>query len=136
MTSTIKLLLIQDEFSVCQLPAGSKIPDAVHQLPWFTVSKTPAELSLVIPTTPGLAFAKEEREWRCFQVDAQMDFGLVGILARIVGPLRDHSIPVFVVSTFDTDYVLVKQDKVHEAIQVLHAQDAIQVKDGPRLIQS
>lgn len=65
-----------------------------------------------------------------FQVDAQMDFGLVGILARIVSPLKDQKIPVFVVSTFDTDYVMVKEDKLTEAIKVLNGEPNMVVKPG------
>ncbi|KAI8060116.1 ACT domain-containing protein [Gongronella butleri] len=134
--STIQLKLLQDPFSVCQLPTGSAIPTKVLEQPWFTVSKTPTELSFVLPTegAKGLAFDKQEDGWRAMMVDAQMDFGLVGILARIVSPLRDNAIPVFVVSTFDTDYVLVKQDTVEQAQNILNAQDAIVVTSGPKLI--
>ncbi|KAI8367281.1 ACT domain-containing protein [Blakeslea trispora] len=65
-----------------------------------------------------------------FQVDAQMDFGLVGILARIVDPLKRNAIPVFVVSTYDTDYVMVKEDKLTQAIRALNDAADIVVKPG------
>lgn len=63
-----------------------------------------------------------------------MDFGLVGILARIVTPLKDNKIPVFVVSTYDTDYVMVKDDKLTEAIKVLNNEPHIEVKPGDSIL--
>ncbi|OBZ90287.1 hypothetical protein A0J61_01652 [Choanephora cucurbitarum] len=133
---TIQLLILPEEFSVHQYDRDHRISAKVMDAPWFTLSKTSSELSLIVPTdyvlpdTPN----KTEANWRMFQVDAQMDFGLVGILARIVNPLKDNAIPVFVVSTFDTDYVMVKQEKLAQAIQVLNEAPSIVVKQGQSIL--
>lgn len=131
--STIQLKFLPDGFSVHQYERDFKVPVDLLNAPWYTISKTSSELSLILPTEyklPDPQPNKSENGWRMFQVDAQMDFGLVGILARIVSPLKDNLIPVFVVSTFDTDYVMVKEEKLTEAIKVLNSQPNIVVKPG------
>lgn len=131
--SVIQLKFLPEEFTVYQYDKNFKLPVSIFDAPWYTISKTTSELSLILPSEYQLADPqpnKSEGNWRMFQVDAQMDFGLVGILARIVTPLKDDSIPVFVVSTYDTDYVMVKDDKLTEAIKVLNMQENIVVKPG------
>lgn len=135
--SVIQLKFLPEEFSVHQYDRNFKLSPSIFDAPWYTVSKTATELSLILPSEyqlPDPQPQKTEGNWRMFQVDAQMDFGLVGILARIVTPLKDHKIPVFVVSTYDTDYVMVKDDKLTEAIKVLNLQDNIVVKPGESIL--
>ncbi|CDS08177.1 hypothetical protein LRAMOSA02125 [Lichtheimia ramosa] len=135
----ISLLILPDEFSLFQFDRDHR-PSATwfDTLPWYTISKTTAEVSVLCPTDAAASVASEanktERGWRCFQVDAQMDFGLVGILASIVDPLRDNKIPVFVVSTYDTDYILVKQDTLEKAMGVLNKEKEIVIKPGESVL--
>lgn len=133
MSFTIQLKILPDPFSVHQYDRDFRhLLEVVQDAAWYTVSKTTSELSLIVPSQFTLAAEpnKTEAGWRMFQVDAQMDFGLVGILARIVSPLKDHGIPVFVVSTFDTDYVMVKEDTLAKASEVLQDQKDISVTPG------
>jgi hypothetical protein len=133
MSFTIQLKILPDPFSVHQYDRDFRLsPTVLQDAPWYTVSKTTRELSLIVPSqfTLDAEPNKTEAGWRMFQVDAQMDFGLVGILARIVSPLKDHGIPVFVVSTFDTDYVMVKEDTLAKASEVLDGQEDISVTRG------
>jgi hypothetical protein len=135
--STIQLKFLPECFSVHQYDRDFKISSNILESPWYTISKTASELSLILPTDyqlPDPQPKKTENGWRMFQVDAQMDFGLVGILARIVAPLKDNQIPVFVVSTYDTDYVMVKDDKLTEAIKVLNDESNIVVKPGESIL--
>ncbi|KAI9496640.1 ACT domain-containing protein [Zychaea mexicana] len=140
---TISLLILPDEFGIYQFDRDYRFPaEWLNELPWYTLSKTTSEVSLLCPaqqpaTLQGSIVStanKSELGWRCFQVDAQMDFGLVGILASIVDPLRDNKIPVYVVSTFDTDYVLVKEEMLEKAMGVLNRQDGITLKPGSSVI--
>ncbi|GAA5803289.1 ACT domain-containing protein [Helicostylum pulchrum] len=131
--SNIQLKFLPDGFSVYQYDRSFQISSDILNAPWYTVSKTSSELSIILPSEyklPNPQPNKSEDGWRMFQVDAQMDFGLVGILARIVSPLKDQNIPVFVVSTFDTDYVMVKEDKLTGAIKVLNGEPNMVVKPG------
>lgn len=135
--STIQLKFLPEGFSVHQYERNFKLSTAILDAPWYTISKTASELSLILPSEyklPDPQPNKTEDGWRMFQVDAQMDFGLVGILARIVTPLKDSKIPVFVVSTYDTDYVMVKDDKLTEAIKVLNNEAHIEVKPGDSIL--
>ncbi len=81
---------------------------------------TGGENSLVCETrfVPAHCIAREDG-WRAFRVAGQLDFGLIGILAQIAGILADAGISVFCVSTFDTDYVLVKEQNWNAAIAAL-----------------
>jgi hypothetical protein len=62
-----------------------------------------------------------ERGWRALKVTGPLDFGLTGILASLANPLGDAGISLFAISTYDTDYVLVKEDKLHNALAALQA---------------
>ncbi|KAI9021533.1 ACT domain-containing protein [Phycomyces nitens] len=134
--ASISLKLLPDLLSVHQFPRNYKLNASILDQPWFTLSKTSSELSLILPAASKLVDEphKTETDWRCFQVDAQMDFGLVGILATIVDPLRDNKIPVFVVSTYDTDYVLVKDDKVDKAASLL-IEHGMKVSQGESVLK-
>lgn len=92
---------------------------------WFNVTKTPDELSLVIShdyAGENAILLTDDHQinggWRCFKVVGPLDFGLIGILANLSNALAVELISLFVVSTFDTDYILVKEDKVLDAKQV------------------
>ncbi|ORY95062.1 ACT domain-domain-containing protein [Syncephalastrum racemosum] len=133
----INLKILPDEFLLQQFPRSHTVSaEWLNSVSWYTISKTAHELSVLSPAQdkPLPDCTKAEPGWRCFQVDAQMDFGLVGILASIVDPLRDNKIPVFVVSTFDTDYVFVKQDTLERAIGVLSAEQGITLKPGESVL--
>lgn len=134
--STIQLKFLPEGFSVHQYDRDQQVSPKILNSPWYTISKTKSELSIILPSEFKLTDAPKKTEdgWRMLQVDAQMDFGLVGILARIVSPLKDVNIPVFVVSTYDTDYVMVKEDKLTEAIKVLNDQPNIVVTPGEPII--
>ena len=62
-----------------------------------------------------------ENGWACLKLEGPFPFSETGILASFVQPLSDHAIPIFAISTFDTDYVLVKHDWVGRAVEVLKA---------------
>lgn len=108
------LRLLPDSFAVCKIESLDGID---WQAPYVFMAKTDDELSLVCPAgyVPAGALAVEEG-WRALRVCGTLDFGLVGIIAHIAGALAARSIALFVVSTYDTDYVLVKEDKLTEAI--------------------
>ncbi len=65
------------------------------------------------------AGVKSERGWRCLKVRGPLDFGLTGILASLVTPLAEAGISVFAISTYDTDYLMVKQDTFETTISTL-----------------
>lgn len=113
----MKLSLIADDFTVCKLPEGERLP----QEKWCFTGITPNERSLVCPTAlvPKQTLTREDG-WRGFYVDeGTLDFGLIGILADISGILAQAKVGIFVVSTFETDYIFVKQRQLADAMDAL-----------------
>ena len=104
-------------FSVCKVPDYSGID--IDQ-PFVFTGRTDEEKSLVCPTelVPDNASARDDG-WRAFRISVQMDFALIGILARISKILADHGIGIFAVSTFDTDYILTKEENFGKALAAL-----------------
>jgi hypothetical protein len=134
--NTINMILLKDEFTLYQFPKTTKVPASVFEQEWFTVSKTTDELSIILPSAvPMEGATKTDANWKCFKVDAQMEFELVGILVRIVKPLKDNNISVFAVSTYDTDYVLVKSDHADRAFEILGAEQNMTVRHGGSVLQ-
>lgn len=111
------LEILAPEFTVCQLPPDAQ---ADTSIPFSFLSRTDTELSLVCPSvhTPACAL-KADAGWRCLRVVGSMDFSLVGVLSGIAGCLAARQIPVFAVSTFDTDYILLKQARLDQAAAAL-----------------
>ena len=90
---------------------------------FYFIGKTDEELSLVCKTedTPIKALERDDG-WRGFRIQGTLDFSLVGILAKISGILADHKISIFAVSTYNTDYILVKEENFDRALSILGAE--------------
>ncbi|MDX1548733.1 MAG: ACT domain-containing protein [Rhodothermales bacterium] len=107
-------------YAVCRLAPSAPVP-AWARGAFVAVTRTPAELSIVCPEAPVPDGIRAERGWRLMAVDGPLDFALTGILAAITRPLAQASIPVFALSTFDTDYLLVREADLGAAVEVLRA---------------
>ena len=105
------------DLSVCK--AGSE-SDIDLSKEFYFIAKTDEEISLVCRTddVPDNVIKREDG-WKCFRIRGPLDFSIVGILSELTGILADNGIAVFAVSTFDTDYILVKKDKFELAGMVL-----------------
>jgi uncharacterized protein len=104
----VELTLLRRTFAVCRLEPSWEIPEWARKGPFFSVTRTPDELSLVCPqedVPPGI---RCERGWRAFRLVGPIPFSAVGVLASLVQPLARAGISLFAVSTFDTDYILVR----------------------------
>ena len=113
----MKLCVLKESFSVCKVASYEGIDlDA----PFVFTGSTDREKSLVCPTdrVPATTLAREDG-WRAFRIEGQLDFSLVGILARISSVLAAEKIGIFAVSTFDTDYILVKAENLERALAAL-----------------
>ena len=105
--------------TVCKVP-GTEALDLPRD--FYFIGRTDEEISLVCRTEDApKRTAEREDGWRGFRIQGPLDFGLVGILARVSGVLAARSIPLFAVSTYDTDYVFVKSDRFDEALRALEA---------------
>ena len=86
---------------------------------FFSVTRTADELSVVCPEQQVPPEVHHENEWACLKLEGPFPFSETGILTSFVQPLSDRAIPIFAVSTFDTDYVLVKEAWVEKAVEAL-----------------
>ena len=104
------LQIIEGKFSVCKV---ENLRAVNFNVPWLFVGKTDAEISVVCLTAdvPHATLAREDG-WRALRVAEPMDFGLTGVLAGISTVLAQAGISIFAVSTFDTDYILIKAENL------------------------
>jgi hypothetical protein len=115
----LKMRLLADTFAIHSLPSQMAIPPAVlDSEPWF-MAQTEDELSIVCKSDVYVQSEKVETDWACFKVEGPLDFGLEGIIARIADTLAREHIAIFAISTFHTDYILVKNSNVERALKVL-----------------
>ena len=108
---------LEIELSVCKL---SKVEDIPLRSSFYFVGRTDEEISLVCETgdVPGEVVAREDG-WSAFRIEGVLDFSLIGILSKITGVLADKGIGIFAVSTYNTDYVLVKKENFERAMEAL-----------------
>lgn len=118
MSQPLTLVILPDAFAICRLDPSAPIPHWARG-DFITITRTRDELSIVCAQANVPDDVRAERHWRALKIEGQLDFALTGILASIATPLADAGISIFALSTFDTDYVLVKAEKLELAIQVL-----------------
>jgi hypothetical protein len=118
-TRPLTLSLLDDTFAVCRLDADASLASWATTATWFSITRTSDELSIVCPQGAVPDGVRCEREWRCLRVSGVLDFSLVGILASLTVALAAAGISVFAVSTFDTDYLLVKEKDLAAALDAL-----------------
>ena len=113
----MKLKPLTNELTVCKIEDVEKLP---LKSSFFFVGKTDEELSLVCDTdcVPDVTTAREDG-WKAFRIEGVLDFSLVGILSKISGILADNKIGIFAVSTYNTDYILVRKENFEHALECL-----------------
>jgi hypothetical protein len=121
LTHQLDLTLLADTFAVCRLDDGDTVPPWATTGGFFSITRTAEELSVVCLQWLVPDGVRCERGWRCLRVAGTMDFSMVGVVASLVTPLAEAGISVFVVSTYDTDYLLVDQNDLERAMASLRA---------------
>jgi hypothetical protein len=118
----LKLILMKDRLAICRLKAAETVPDwASSDSGFFSVTRTAGELSIVCVESAVPPGVKCERAWRIFEIEGPFDFAATGILVSAAAPLAEAGVPIFAISTFDTDYVLVKQEHTENAVRALES---------------
>ncbi len=113
----MELKRIEHDFSVCKLASEN---DLVLGKDFYFIGRTDEEISLVCITRNVPVNTLERSDgWKAFRIQGTLDFSLIGILSKISGILAENEIGIFAVSTFNTDYILVKQENFQRALQVL-----------------
>ncbi|MBQ7979126.1 MAG: ACT domain-containing protein [Candidatus Methanomethylophilaceae archaeon] len=111
------LKVINEEFTICKLKNFSQID---IREPFVFTGSTDEEKSLVCPTrlVPSEVIERSDG-WKAFRIEGVLDFSLIGIIAKISAILADNGIGIFVVSTFNTDYILTQSDRFEMALRLL-----------------
>jgi hypothetical protein len=116
-----ELRLLSGRYAICRLAADAAIPDWATGGDFSSVTRTSDELSVVCAEAEAPEDVKCERGWRILQVAGPLEFSLTGVLAAIAAPLASAEVSIFAISTFDTDYVLVKEENLAKAAEALRA---------------
>ena len=115
----LRIRLLQGTYAVCQIKDTENILNCFDEKDFFSITKTEDEISVVMLQDKISSDVKVEKDWRILKVEGTLDFSLIGILAKISGILAKNFISIFVISTFNTDYILVKEEKIEKAMTVL-----------------
>jgi hypothetical protein len=115
----LKYSLVAGRFAVCRLAAKVPTPEWARDGAFHCATRTADELSIVCSAESVPTGAQVNAPWTCFKIAGPIPFEEVGVLAAFVNPLAESGIPIFAISTFDTDYVLVKEEFTSRAQEVL-----------------
>ena len=115
----LTLHLLNETFTINKLPQFAEIPSILSQGDMCFMLRTDDELCIVCPDYMAPNNVQQELGWRCLKVDGEMKLQEVGILASMTQPLAEANIPLFAISTFNTDYVFVMEEHLVNAVQAL-----------------
>lgn len=132
-TGALSLQVLDGTYAVCRLPADSAVPKWAEGGRLASVTRTPDELSIVCSDETLPPEVKAERGWRALSVQGPLDFNLAGVLAGLTTPLANAGISVFSISTYDTDYLLVRATDLERTVRVLEAAGHRVVESLPRI---
>jgi hypothetical protein len=122
----LKYRVLAERLAVCRLAPDSAIPAWILDEEFFCVARTREELSIVCAENARLEDSlpqgsQIERGWAALKLQGPFPFSMTGVLASFVQPLADAKIPIFAISTFDTDYVFIKRETLPQALTALSA---------------
>lgn len=129
--SGLTFVLRPESFCIYRLPPDRPVNlDRFGSVSWYSLTRTDDELSVIAPADVDLGPGDREPGWSCLQIGDILDFGTVGVLAGVSRILADANVSIFTVSTYNTDYILVRTSDVDTAIRALKA--AGHVVTGPQ----
>jgi hypothetical protein len=111
--------MLDELYAIVRLEPDAPLPEWAVRGHFRSVTRSDTEMSIVCREEDVPRDASAERGWCCFEVAGPLDFSLTGVVASLVTPLAEAEIPIFVISTFETDYLLVRERDLHEAVQAL-----------------
>ena len=126
----LPLTVLPETLAVCRLPADAPVPAWTSGDGLVSLTRTGDELSIVCPAGRVPRGVPAEGGWRAFRVNGAIPFGVTGILAGLSSPLATAGVPIFAISTYDTDYVLVKAADLPRAVSALERAGHAVVEGG------
>jgi uncharacterized protein len=115
----LKYRILPERLVVCQLPASTRVPAWALKGGFFCVAGTEDEVSMVCEERQVADGVRAEKGWVGLKLEGPFPFAMTGVLTSFLQPLAEAGIPVFAVSTFNTDYVLIKREHLEQAVNAL-----------------
>jgi uncharacterized protein len=125
----ISLIPLNDNYSIYQFADEQEIPQEIIFSGFYSITRTKDEISVVTNCPTDFEHFKSSKNWKGFMVDGILDFSLVGIIHDLTKPLKDNGIPVFVLSTFNTDYLFVKEENFSKTKDIFRFADNIMIRE-------
>jgi uncharacterized protein len=115
----VRLRTLPDSYAVVRLQPGSDLPEWVDMGPFRSVTRTDHEVSVVCRDHDVPEGESVDRGWTVLEAMGPLDFSLSGVIASLIQPLADAQLPIFVISTFESDYVLIRSADLARAADAL-----------------
>lgn len=115
----MKLKILDNKLKVVKLNTNETVPELVFKQDFYSITRTNEELSIVVDENINISSDIVEYNWRAIKIVGTLDFSLIGILSRISTILAQAEISIFAISTYNTDYILLKANQLENAIEVL-----------------
>ena len=129
MSRPLALRVLPGTLADCRLAPAAAIPGWALAGPFVSATRTDNELSIVCAEELVPQIVRAERGWKAFELEGTFDFALTGVLASLLDPLARAGVPIFAISTYDTDYVLVREENLPRAVGALRT-------SGHRVVES
>jgi hypothetical protein len=111
--------ILAGRYAVCRLDPSAPLPDWALSQPFFSITRSPQEVSVVSEERHIPAGCRHEGGWRVLRVEGPLDLGATGILASLAAPLAEGGVSLFAISTWETDYLLVREADLAKALAAL-----------------
>lgn len=115
----LQLTSLDGDFAICRLDAGKVTPGWAVGGPFYSITHTQDELSIICLHEQVPGNIQCQPGWRVLKIEGPFDFDQIGVLASLTAPLADAGISLLTISTFDTDYILIQSDSIAQALLVL-----------------
>ena len=115
----LRFTILKEKFTLHQLAQSGRVPENVFKSTFYSFTRTEEELSIVCPDTVRIDSVKREPGWSCIKIIGPLELNQIGVLASISTCLAQAGISIFSISTFDTDYILVKSHALKRAVKEL-----------------
>ncbi len=113
------LYALDELYAIVRLEPDAELPAWARSGHFWSITRSDAELSIVCREEDVPPDASAERGWCAFEVAGPLDFSLTGVVSSLVAPLAEEEIPIFVISTFETDYLLVREPDLRRSVDAL-----------------
>ncbi len=115
----MKLHTLDELYAIVRLEPDAELPDWVQSGHFWSVTRSESELSVVCREEDVPTDASAERGWCALELAGPLDFSLTGVVAALVTPLAEAAVPIFVISTFETDYLFVRERDLERSVDAL-----------------